>query len=61
MRGKCQIADDILVVGEGGSMEEAIRDHNDNLTALLERCRTRGVKINKEKFSLKLDLQYANA
>ena len=34
-------------------MEEAIQDHDGNLTALLERCRMRGVKINKEKFRLR--------
>ena len=41
------IADDIHVVGEGSSMEVAIRDHDDNLTALLERCRMQEVKIKK--------------
>ena len=47
------IANDIVVVGECGSMEEAIRDHDEDLTVLLERCRMRGVKINKEKFRLR--------
>ena len=47
------IADDILVVGEGGSIEEAIRDHDGNLTAWFERCRMRGVKINKDKCRLR--------
>ena len=47
------IADNILVVGKGSSMEEALRDHDDNLTALLERCQMRRVKINKEKSRLR--------
>ena len=47
------IADYILVVGEGGSIEEAMRDHDDNLTALLESCRMRGVKINKDIYRLR--------
>ena len=47
------IADDILVTGEGSSTEEAIKNHDDNLTALLERCRMRGIKLNKDKFRLR--------
>ena len=47
------IADDIFVVDKGGSMEEAIRNHDGKLLALLERCRMPGVKSNKEKCRLR--------
>ena len=33
--------------------EKADRDHNQNLTNLLDRCRATNIKLNKEKFHLK--------
>ena len=33
------IADDILITGQGKSKEEALKDHDRNLVALLERAR----------------------
>ena len=39
------IADDILVYGSGDTTGQAIRDHDDNLTAVLERARRRGLKL----------------
>ena len=47
------IADDMLVFGEGATVEEATIDHDRNLTALLERCRAKGVKLNREKVQLR--------
>jgi len=43
------IADDVLVTGSGHDMSSATRDHDENLIALLDRCREKGVKLNKEK------------
>ena len=45
------IADDLLVTGN--THEEALADHNRNLTALLQRCRERNLKLNKDKFVFK--------
>ena len=46
------IADDILVAGSGQNEAEAIADHNRNLRALLNRCREKGIKLNKQKLKL---------
>ena len=47
------IADDILVVGEGSTDEEAVRNHDDNLIALLKRCSEKSIKLNKDKIKLR--------
>ena len=46
------IADDILVTGSGDDTTAATRDHDANLLALLERCRQKGIKLNREKFRM---------
>ena len=48
------VADDILITGEGDTLQEAVKDHDKNLLALLARCREKGVKLNKEKFKLRM-------
>lgn len=48
------IMDDILVYGSGETMEDAIRDHDFHLQALLQRAREVGLKLNKEKLKLRL-------
>jgi len=48
------VADDILISGDGNTVEEAVKDHDKKLLTLLERCREKGVKLNKEKFKLKM-------
>lgn len=48
------VADDILIYGEGESEEEAIRDHDQKLSRFLYRCREQGIKLNKDKFKLRL-------
>ena len=48
------VADDILISGEGDTVQEAVKDHDKKLLTLLERCREKGVKLNKEKFKLKM-------
>ncbi|CAC5426704.1 unnamed protein product [Mytilus coruscus] len=48
------IVDDILIYGEGDTEEKAIDDHDRKFRALMERCRERNLKLNKEKLKLKL-------
>ena len=48
------IADDLMTVGHGKSQEEAIRNHDENLTAFLHRCADQGIKLNPEKVKLRL-------
>ena len=48
------VADDFVVVGRGNKIEDASRDHDNNLTALLDRCAERGVKLNTEKVKLRM-------
>ena len=43
------IGDYILITGSGDSLEEAQRDHDRNLLALLQRCRQKGLKLNRKK------------
>ena len=47
------IADDILVFGTGSTQEEAEKSHNERLRAVLERCRQKGVRLNKDKMQFK--------
>ena len=43
------IVDDILVYGSGDTTEEARKDHDENVEALLQRCRERGIALNRDK------------
>ncbi|XP_062610719.1 uncharacterized protein K02A2.6-like [Saccostrea cucullata] len=47
------VMDDIIVYGRGQTMESAIRDNDRNLTAVLQRAREVGLKLNKDKFKLR--------
>lgn len=47
--------DDILVIGKGKSMDEANRNHDENLMGLMEKLRENNVKINKEKVKFKMN------
>ena len=49
------VADDVLITGRGKTIEEATEDHNRNLTRFLERCRKKGIKLNKQKFQHKME------
>ena len=42
------VADDVLLIGNGNSVKEAINDHDAKLKELLERYRRRGVKLNEQ-------------
>ncbi|KAJ8379207.1 hypothetical protein AAFF_G00223190 [Aldrovandia affinis] len=54
LRGVSVIADDILVYGSGETTEEAVKDHDSNISALLQRAREVNLKLNKQKLRLKL-------
>ena len=54
LNGCKTIADDILVFGCGANDDEAVKDHDENLIALLQRCREKGVKLNRGKLQLRL-------
>ena len=54
LQGIAVIADDILVYGEGQTIEDATKDHDEKWTKLLDKCKTTGIKINKEKIKLRL-------
>ena len=47
------IADDFLVAGFGDTVEEATKNHDENLRKLLQRARERGLKMNLEKIKLR--------
>ena len=47
------IADDILVWGDGETIEEATVSHDKRLLTLLERCKKKNIKLNKDKFQLR--------
>ena len=53
LEGVTAIADDLLVTGAGNTHEEALADHDRNLSALLQRFRERNFKLNKDKFVFK--------
>ena len=48
-----KVADDILITGRGTMKDEAVKNHNANLLKLLERCREKNLKLNREKLQLK--------
>ena len=48
------IFDDILVYGVGETKAEAIENHDQRLITLLERCKNKGIKLNKEKCKFRL-------
>jgi hypothetical protein len=52
LRGVYCIADDLICTGSGPDIATATRDHDANLIALLNRCRAKGLKLNREKFRL---------
>lgn len=49
------VHDDILIYGTGETKEEALESHDSALKSLLDRCRERGLKLNKKKFKYKQD------
>ena len=43
----------LLITGQGDTDEKADLDHDQNLRNLLDCCRVRNIKLNKETFHLK--------
>ena len=54
LKGVLPIFDDILIYGVGETKATAIADHDQQLIALLERCHSKGIKLNKEKCKFRL-------
>ena len=54
IEGIVNIADDVLVYGSGENLEDAEKDHDNTLRQLLERCREKNIKLNKNKFQHKV-------
>ena len=52
--GVYTIADDVLIVGEGDTHEAACQDHDKKLASFLDRCRVRGIRLNRNKIKLRL-------
>ena len=53
LTGVWTVADDILAIGNGATSEDAERDHDAKMEALLERCRARHIKLNLENIEVK--------
>ncbi|KAK3714129.1 hypothetical protein QZH41_002781 [Actinostola sp. cb2023] len=49
LNGVQPIYDDILVYGSGDTEDQAIADHDRKIHSLLNCCREKGIKLNKEK------------
>ena len=47
------IACDILIRGHGSTIKEAVKDRDATILKLLDRCRERNLKLNREKLELK--------
>lgn len=47
------LQDDMLVIGYGDTQEEAERNHDENLKALLNRAREINLKMNSKKMNLR--------
>ena len=48
------VADDPVVVGFGDTDEEAARDHDQNLDAILQHCKEKNIELNEKKVRLRL-------
>lgn len=46
------VHDDMVIYRSGDTEEEAQADHDKNLKAFLQRCRERGVKLNRKRLTL---------
>lgn len=51
--GLLSVHDDMVIYGVGETDEAALEDHDRKLAAFLERCRERGIKLNKAKMELR--------
>ena len=51
--GLYKIADDILITGRGETLDEAMHDHDRNLSKFLTWCQERHITLNYDKFELR--------
>ena len=52
LKGIAVVADDILIVGRGNTLEEAEKDHNYNFRELLKRAQKKNLKLNRDKLRI---------
>ena len=52
LKGVYNIADDILITGEGPTMNAAREDNDRNLLELIKKCQATGIRLNKDKLRL---------
>ena len=52
LRNVICIADDVLCYGVGDTEEEALADHDRCMISLLDRCREKDIRLNKEKLQI---------
>ena len=48
------IADYFVVVGYDDSLQAASKDHNTSLSAFLQRCEKRGIRLNANKLQVRM-------
>ena len=53
LEGVAVRADDFLIFGKGNDEKEARNNHDNNLRALLNRCKEKNIKLDKEKIKLR--------
>ena len=53
IEGVVNIADDIIVIGRGGTLADAIQDHDRTVIALLNRLSHHNLKLNPDKIKFK--------
>ena len=53
LEGVRTVADDILISGNGATLEEATADYDLKIKRLFERCRTKQIKLNSSKIEFK--------
>ena len=53
LEGVRTVADDILITGNGATLEEATADHDLKIKRLFERCRAKQIKLNSSKIEFK--------
>lgn len=53
LSGLLDVHDDMVVYGVDDTDEQADADHDRNLEKFLQRCREKGIKLNKQKLKLK--------
>lgn len=53
LKGVINIADDICIIGQGDTKEEADLDHDKNMVALLDKCNEFGLRLSAKKIQFK--------